>query len=173
MHYFKINRLYLLITIVVIFINLSFSRFVNAEEEKTLTVQEKLAHLEVSSGGLIGVSAINTANNTKIQYRANERFPTGCTSKVIGVAAILKKSMSHNSLLAQRIYFAKNDLTNWNPITEKHIIDGMTISELSAAAISFSDNTAMNLLVKKLGGVRILLESIWLERKNIRACIIC
>lgn len=30
----------------------------------------------------------------------------------------------------------------------------MTVAELSAAAISYSDNTAMNLLVKKLGSLQ-------------------
>jgi beta-lactamase class A len=71
---------------------------------------------------------------------------------VIGVAAILKKSMRNNKLLEEKVIYKKEDFTNWMPITEKHLTDGMTIAELSAAAISYSDNTAMNLLTKKLGG---------------------
>lgn len=116
------------------------------------SIQKNLATLETSSGGKIGISAINTGNNQRIQFRAEERFPMGCTSKVIGVAAILKASMTNSQLLQERITFTKKDLTNWTPITEKHLVDGMTIAELSAAAISYSDNTAMNLLAKKLGG---------------------
>jgi beta-lactamase class A len=118
----------------------------------TLTVQKKLAELEASSGGRIGVSAIDTASNQRIQYRAEERFPMGCTSKVIGVAAILKKSMADNSLLQQKVIYTKKDLADWSPITKNHLADGMTIEELGAAAISYSDNTAMNLLAEKLGG---------------------
>jgi beta-lactamase class A len=76
----------------------------------------------------------------------------GCTSKVIGVAAILKKSMTDHQLLQERIKYKKSDLTNWTPITEKHMAEGMTIKELCAASISYSDNTAMNLLTQKLGG---------------------
>lgn len=120
--------------------------------EQGSTVQERLAQLEASSGGRLGIAAINMGNNQRIQYRANEYFPMGCTSKVIGVAAILKESMHNNQLLQERIIYKKTDLTNWTPITEKHVTDGMTISELCAAAISYSDNTAMNLLTKKLGG---------------------
>mgnify|MGYP003512876270 FL=1 len=41
----------------------------------------------------------------------------------------------------------------YSPITEKHLADGMTIFNLCAAAITQSDNTAMNLLIKKLGGL--------------------
>lgn len=116
------------------------------------SVQNKLAELESKSGGRLGVAAINTKNNQLIQYRANEFFPMGCTSKVIGVSAILKESMKNNKLLQERITYKKSDLTNWTPITEKHLTDGMTVAELCAAAISYSDNTAMNLLTKKLGG---------------------
>lgn len=126
----------------------------HAEQTPPISIQQKLAQLETSSDGRIGVAAINLANNTSIQYRANERFPMGCTSKTMGVAAILKKSMSDNSLLQQKVLYSKSDVTDWSPITEKHVTDGMTISGLCAAAICYSDNTAMNLLANKLGGVQ-------------------
>ena len=118
----------------------------------TSSVQEQLAHLEASSGGRLGVAATDTGNNQQIQYRADESFPMGCTSKVIGVAAILKESMKNHHFLQERIKYKKDDLVTWTPITEKHLVDGMTIAELCAAAISYSDNTAMNILTKKLGG---------------------
>jgi hypothetical protein len=43
------------------------------------TVQDQLAKLEASSGGKIGISAIDTGNHQRIQYRAHEHFPMGCT----------------------------------------------------------------------------------------------
>jgi beta-lactamase class A len=135
-------------------ISIFFITTLSAAYAQPHTIQQKLAQLETSSNGRIGLSAISTANNMHIEYRANERFPMGCTSKVIGVAAILKKSMSNNSLLQQKFTYTKNDLTNWSPITEKYVTDGMTIKDLCAAAICYSDNTAMNLLVKKLGGLQ-------------------
>ena len=117
------------------------------------SIQKQLAELEASSRGRIGVHVINTANNTYLSYRANERFPTGCTSKVIGVATILHNSMSDGTLLSQTISYTKKDLTDWSPITEKHLSSGMTVEQLCAASISYSDNTAMNLLVTKMGGL--------------------
>jgi len=124
----------------------------NTQQIEPTTIQKKLTKLEISSGGRLGISAINTGNNQRIQYRAEERFPMGCTSKVVGVAAILKESMTNSQLLQEKITYTKGDLTNWAPITEKHLVNGMTVAELCAAAISYSDNTAMNLLAKKLGG---------------------
>jgi len=138
--------------IVLNLMGISMQAFGSKPSEQTVSVQEQLAHLEASSGGQLGVAAIDTGNNQRIQYRANEYFPMGCTSKVIGVAAILKKSMKNSQLLQERVMYKKNDLTNWTPITEKHLTDGMTVAELCEAAISYSDNTAMNLLTKKLGG---------------------
>jgi beta-lactamase class A len=73
---------------------------------------------------------------------------------VIGVSAVLKKSMTDPSLLSTKVKYSKEDLENWSPVTEKYVSEGMTIQELCAASISFSDNTAMNLLLKPLGGVQ-------------------
>jgi beta-lactamase class A len=119
---------------------------------KMSSVQQQLSEFEATSDGRLGISAIDTSNNRQIQYRGNESFPMGCTSKVIGVAAILKESMKNNRLLQEKIHYTKSDLTNWTPITEKHLAEGMTVEALSAAAISYSDNTAMNLLSNNLGG---------------------
>lgn len=113
-----------------------------------------IAELEVITGGKIGIYVINTANNMTFHYRGDERFPMGCTSKVMGVAAILKKSTQQPNLLQKRVNYTKTDLTNWSPVTAKHLHGGMTIEALCAAAISYSDNTAMNLLVKELGGLK-------------------
>lgn len=41
----------------------------------------KLAELERQSGGRLGVALINTADNSQILYRADERFAMCSTSK--------------------------------------------------------------------------------------------
>jgi beta-lactamase class A len=118
------------------------------------SVLDKLKQLESHTDGRLGVFAINTEDERVIEYRANEFFPTGCTSKVIGVAAVLQKSMFDPTLLSQKINYTNEELVQWSPITQKNIAIGMTIEELCAASISFSDNTAMNLLLQIIGGVQ-------------------
>lgn len=142
----------LLIIIMATVINICMPSFASTQQIKPTSIAKKLAELETSFDGRIGIFAINTANNMRIQYRAQEHFPFQSTFKVIGVSAILKQSMADSHLLQQKITYTKQDLVYWSPITEKHLSDGMTISELCAAAIMFSDNTAINLLMKKLGG---------------------
>lgn len=144
------TRSSLLFTMAFFFVSSCLPLF--ADPKETISLQKKLAALEASSGGRIGISAINTTNNTHIQYRAEEHFPIQSTCKVMVASAILKQSLTDNQFLQQKVTYKKQDLLFWSPVTEKHLADGMTISELCAAAVMYSDNAATNLLIKKLGG---------------------
>ena len=115
-------------------------------------VQQKLAELEKSTGGRLGVAMIDTASNTQTLYRADERFAMCSTSKVMAASGILKASETDKNLLNKHVDIKKSDLVNYNPITEKHLDSGMTLGELGAAAIQYSDNVAMNKLIAQLGG---------------------
>lgn len=112
----------------------------------------QLEKLEKNVDGKIGVYAIDTNTNQILAYRADEHFPVQSTMKLIAVSALLKQSDSDKNLLQEKIHYTKNDLTSWSPITENHVAGGMTFEALSEAAMSYSDDTAVNLIIKKLGG---------------------
>jgi beta-lactamase class A len=128
-----------------------FAARAGAEEEKA-TAKEKLDALEKDFGGRLGVFALNTMNGTKLSHRARERFAVCSTFKVIATSAILTRSAKEPGLLDQPVVYQKADLVTYSPITEKHAGEGMTVAELCAAALQYSDNTAANLLIKMLGG---------------------
>ena len=113
---------------------------------------DKLKNLEKNFDGKIGVYALNTNNNQIISYRADERFPVQSTMKLIGVSALLKKSNSNKKLLKEKIHYKKNDVMFWHPVTGKYIKTGMTLEALAESAITYSDDPAMNLILKKFGG---------------------
>jgi len=69
---------------------------------------------------------------------------------------LLKQSDNNKNLLQEKIVYTKNDLVFWHPITGKYLNSGMTLEALSAAAISYSDNPAINLIMKKLGGPKFI-----------------
>lgn len=119
---------------------------------KPSIIETQLAALEKDLDGRLGIYALNTANGAQLGYRANERFPLCSTFKVLAASAILKKSEQVPGLLQYRVKYQKSDLVNYSPLTEKHVSDGMTVAELCAAALQYSDNTAANLLMKMLGG---------------------
>jgi beta-lactamase class A len=130
------------------------SGFLHAQ---TVSIQEKLASLEATFKGRLGVYAYNTANNEHIQYRGQERFPMCSTSKVMTVAAILKESEHHPNFLSKKIIYKQKDLDKeYSPITPAYVSKGMTVQALSVAAIKYSDNTAMNLLMNTLGGPKVV-----------------
>lgn len=115
-------------------------------------IKQQLVSLEKASQGRLGVALINSADNTIITYRGNERFPMASTSKVMAVAALLKQSEKSAHLLNKNIRINKADLVSYSPIVEKHLATGMTLSQLSAATLQYSDNTAMNVILDYLGG---------------------
>lgn len=146
----KINRV---IMASVILMTLFASSVLKAQQyDKTIVIKHKLEALEKESGGRLGIALIDTTDNTQILYRENERFPMASTSKVMVVAAVLKESEKNNELLNKKMAIHKADLVNYNPITEKYIGASMTLGELSAAALQYSDNVAMNKLLEHIGG---------------------
>lgn len=124
----------------------------SAPDNQPSTLDRKLAALEASFGGRLGLAALDTGSGRRIEYRADERFPMCSTFKVMLVGAVLKQSMADAALMGKRIDYAGEKLVSWSPVTEKHQAEGMTVAELCAAALQYSDNTAANLLLREAGG---------------------
>ncbi len=114
--------------------------------------QARLAQLEASLDGRLGVFALDTSNNVWLGHRADERFPLCSTFKVMLVSAVLSRSTQSAELMGQRIRYSRDNLVAHSPITETHLEDGMTVADLCAAAVQYSDNAASNLLMGMLGG---------------------
>ncbi|WP_400241743.1 class A beta-lactamase [Niallia sp. JL1B1071] len=106
--------------------------------------------LEREFNARLGVFAIDMKTEKKISYRGDERFAFASTYKALAVGALLlKKSLKD---LEQIITFRKEDLVTYSPITVLQVENGMTLKEIAAVAICYSDNTAGNILLKELGG---------------------
>lgn len=118
----------------------------------TSSPQQQLAALEQAAGGRLGVSAINARTDQRLAYRADERFPMCSTFKAMLAAAVLARQASDALLLEKRITYQQSELVTYSPMTEKHLADGMTVAELCAATLQYSDNSAANFLMKLLGG---------------------
>jgi beta-lactamase class A len=130
----------------------AFTTFANIPPMKLSASQKQLKALEKEFDGKIGVYAINTNNGDVIAYRDSERFPVQSTMKLMAVAALFQQSGNDDNLLQENITYTKDDLVYWHPITGQHIATGMTLEALAEAAMSYSDNTAANLIIKKVGG---------------------
>jgi beta-lactamase class A len=116
----------------------------------------QLRVLEQEHGARLGVFAHDTGTCRTVAHRAGERFPICSVVKTVTVAAVLRDLDRDGEFLATRIRYTQEDVTaaGYAPITgePENLANGLTVEELCAAAISYSDNAAMNLLVRRLGG---------------------
>ncbi|MBX6383225.1 MAG: class A beta-lactamase [Microbispora sp.] len=118
-----------------------------------IDVPGALRALEKSFKGRIGAYAIDTATGKTIGYRANERFALASTVKAVAAGAVLART-TDRELTTKVVHWTAGELKPYSPETSKHVEDGMTLAELCRAAIIYSDNTAGNMLLKRIGGPR-------------------
>lgn len=101
----------------------------------------------LGEGARLGVAALDTSTGNRILYRAEERFAMASTFKWLLTAAALER-LDHGL----RITYGQDDLVAYSPVTGENVASGMTVSQLAEAAVTVSDNTAANLLLRQLGG---------------------
>ncbi len=121
--------------------------------EPTEKFSSELTAIEKRSVGRLGCAVLDTATGKRTGIRINERFPMCSTSKILSTAFALHRVDTGHERLDRRIVFSSQALVSYSPITEKHVgPPGMTVAEICRAAMTWSDNTAANLLLSSFGG---------------------
>lgn len=122
-------------------------------EERLDAANKRLAWIEEREGGRLGVAIIDTQTSWTLEHRADERFPMCSTFKLLAAAAALKRVDDGAERLDRVIAYGPGDLLDYAPIAKTHVTSGgMTLGDLCAAAIDWSDNTAGNLVLAAIGG---------------------
>jgi beta-lactamase class A len=112
----------------------------------------RLRELEALHGTRVGVYARNMATGTTVRHRADERFPMLSVFKTLAAAAVLRDRDTDGEFLDRRIRYTEAQLVENSDVCKANLATGMTVRELCAAAIQWSDNTAGNLLLRHIGG---------------------
>ncbi|MGI5204221.1 class A beta-lactamase [Spirillospora sp. CA-108201] len=116
-------------------------------------VTRQIGRLEATRHARIGAFALDTGTGRTVSHRPDERFAFASTFKAMACGAVLRKARrSDPGLLDRVIHYTKDDLVEYSPVTEKHVDTGMTVADLCHAAITQSDNTAGNLVLRRIGG---------------------
>ncbi|MCA6101365.1 MULTISPECIES: class A beta-lactamase [Bradyrhizobium] len=115
-------------------------------------LQQEFARIELATSGRLGVAALDMETGLRASRRGDERFPMCSTFKALASAAVLHRVDRGESSLDQRVQIEAKDILAYAPVTKAHVGSAMTLSELCAAAITLSDNTAANLLLREIGG---------------------
>ncbi|BBA95698.1 putative beta-lactamase [Actinacidiphila reveromycinica] len=112
------------------------------------------AALERSHHARLGVYALDTGSGRSVAYQADRRLAHCSTVKVLAAAALLERDSDAD--LDRVLTYPASDLVAYSPITSRHAGrgsgDGMTLRAVISAALRYSDNTAENLMLDRLGG---------------------
>ncbi|WP_051132952.1 class A beta-lactamase [Nocardia paucivorans] len=117
-----------------------------------IVADQPFAALEAEHGARLGVFAVDTADGRSVAYRAGERFPMASMFKGLACGALLREHPLASGFFDQVIRYPRTDLVEYSPVTEQHVDTGMTVAALCEAAITRSDNTAGNQILKLLDG---------------------
>jgi beta-lactamase class A len=133
-------------------LSLSGSRCTIAADDQKRRLEQDLAAIEAQSGGRLGVAVHDIDSGLSAGLRADERFPMCSTFKCLAAAAVLQRVDRGQSRLDQQIRFAAKDVVANSPATKDRVASGMTLAEICVAALTLSDNTAGNMLLREIGG---------------------
>lgn len=115
-------------------------------------VERALAALETEYAATVGVVATDTRTGESVAYNGDRRFGYASTLKAFAAVQFLRSV--HGADRDELVRWTAADVAaaGYSPVTEQHVDDGLTYSQLAEAAVRKSDNTALNLVLKRIGG---------------------
>jgi len=119
---------------------------------KVSTIDKQLKKIEDTYQVKVGVYAIDTNSDKNIAYNADKRFPFQSTCKFMGVSALLAKD-TKKPILQKAVTVTPQDMLFWHPISGQYLNKKTTLQTLAEGAISYSDNPAINIIIRNLGGL--------------------
>lgn len=98
----------------------------------------------------IGVALLSAEGKILFEYQGHRRFPLNSTHKAFICGMALDLSEDHQLSFQKKLPIHTTEIVSYSPITQNKT--AMDLTELCSAAVSHSDNTAANLIIKQLGG---------------------
>lgn len=119
--------------------------------------------VERSTGGRLGVALVDQYESVLLDHRGNERFAFCSTFKLFLAGMVLDGARVGAWSLGDRLPVAKADIVSHSPATEFYVAHGsIPMRDAAHAAVVLGDNTAANLLLKKVGGIAAFND--WMKR---------
>jgi beta-lactamase class A len=115
-------------------------------------------------GGRLGVAAIDTGSGRELGFDADSRYAMASTFKLPLAGAVLRLAERGELSLEEKLPFGPADPLPNSPAVERYHSEGsLSIVRLCSAIIELSDNSAANMLLRRIGGPAAL-------TRFIRAC---
>jgi len=109
---------------------------------------------ETASGGHMGVYAENIRTGRTLVWRPDDRFVMCSSFKASLAALILRRVDQGRDALDERIPLGPSDMRDgYAPVAKANLARGfMTVGQMCAASVEYSDNTCASLLLERVGG---------------------
>lgn len=101
---------------------------------------------------LFGIAAYSPTGARTFEWNAADRFALTSTFKVYAVAALLRLAERGEVDLNERVPILPEDIVIASPTTSYRIGETLSWYDLCQAALVRSDNTAANLILRRIGG---------------------
>ena len=107
----------------------------------------------LGKGGRIGVAAIDTGSGRTLSFDAASRYAMASTFKLPLAAAVLAAGDRGALSLSEQLKFGAGDPLANSPVVEEALGRGrLSAATLARAIVRVSDNSAANLLLRRIGG---------------------
>ena len=104
-------------------------------------------------GGRLGVAAIETGSGRQLLFDADSRYSMASTFKLPLAAAVLALADGGAISLEEKLPIPPGKLLDNSPAVERYRGEGsLSVVRLCSAIVELSDNSAANMLLKRIGG---------------------
>lgn len=120
-------------------------------------IQERLEKAVRAFPGTLGIAARNLDTGESFAVNGDARFPTASLIKVAVMVEAYHQIAKGKFRAETAVTLAESDKAGDEPVVPNQLHPGisLTVSDLLALMIAFSDNTAMNLLVRRVGAANV------------------
>jgi beta-lactamase class A len=120
-------------------------------------LQESLERAVRAFPGILGISARNLDTGESFAVNGDLRFPTASLIKVAVMVETYHQIAEGRFRAETAVTLAESDKAGDEPVVLNQLHPGisLTVSDLLALMIAFSDNTATNLLVRRVGAANV------------------
>lgn len=131
------------------------------------SLEQRLAAVAAASAGRMGITAVHLESGRRVAVNGDERFPMASTYKVAVAGAVFRAVEEGRLRLDQLITLDERMRVRSDGITSFAPHPGVVLSVLNLIelALTRSDNTATDMLVRELGGPAAV--NAWLRRSGI------
>lgn len=139
-----------------------------ASPDPVAAFEKRLPALAGAAGETVGVAVVHVETGRTVTRNPGKAFPTGSVFKLPLALAVLAKADAGALALEETVEVRRQDLRRFGPI-EAGFVPGMKLSigEVLDRMIVESDNTAPDLLFRRIGGPPAL--KAWLEAHGLGA----